>query len=211
MLNNSKKPKFKISEIKKNIQELDSTYTHERKVQFLLDIRGYLIINKIKGNYVEYGSFLSEMQVASFYVLENTNNITNYIGIDFFKKFLSHQINNFYVDYEKTKKKLKKISTKLKIIKLDLANQKNLKKIDYQISVAVIDCNEKKSLINSLKNSIKNMVNGGIIYIDDFFIVDKNNLLLKPTLEKSLNRYKKKLEFFKSYPPFGKAYIILNK
>ena len=68
---NKNKKNFKILEIKKNILKQDTSYTQERKIQFLLDIRGYLIINKIKGNYIEFGSFLSEMQLGSFYILRN--------------------------------------------------------------------------------------------------------------------------------------------
>lgn len=206
MTENKSKSNFKILEIKQNISKQDTTYTHERKIQFLLDIRGYLIINKVKGNYVEFGSFLSEMQVASFYILKNTNSINHFLGIDIFKKF-----EGFNSSYVQVKKELRKISNKLKIIKLDLSKKNNLKKISYPINISVIDCNEKKSLINSLEYSIKNIVNGGIIYIDDYFVLEKNNLILKHSLKKFLKIHKKKSEFFKTYPPFGIAFIVLKK
>ena len=203
---NKNKRKFNISEIKKNILKLDTSYTHERKIQFLLDIRGYLIINKVRGNYIEFGSFLSEMQVAAFHILSKTNSISNFFGIDIFKKF-----QGFNCSYEKVQKDLKKISTKLKIIKLDLSKKKNLTKLERSINISVIDCNEKRSLINSLEYSIKNIVSGGIIYIDDYFVLDQDNLMLKSSLKKFLNKYNKKSEFFKTYPPFGLAIIILDK
>ena len=203
---NKNKRKFNISEIKKNILKLDTSYTHERKIQFLLDIRGYLIINKVRGNYIEFGSFISEMQVAAFHILSKTNSISNFFGIDIFKKF-----HGFNSSYEKVQNDLKKISKKLKIIKLDLSKKKNLIKLDRFINISVIDCNEKRSLINSLEYSIKNMVSGGIIYIDDYFVLDQDNLMLKSSLKKFLKKYKKKSEFFKTYPPFGLAIIILDK
>ena len=202
---NKNKKNFKILEIKKNILKQDTSYTHERKIQFLLDIRGYLIINKIKGNYIEFGSFLSEMQLASFYILRNITSMSEFIGIDFFKKF-----QGFDSNYEKVKKRLNKISNRLKVIKLDLSKKKNFKKINFPVSVAAVDCNEKKSLINSLEYSIKNIVNGGVIYIDDYFVLEKNNLMLKSNLKKFLKKYKKKSEFFKTYPPFGIAIIVLQ-
>ena len=205
MISNNKK-KIKLQKIKKNISKLDVSYSHERKLRFLLDIRGYILVNKIKGNYIEFGSFLSEMQIASFLILNKINFIINFFGVDLFKKF-----NNFNSNYSDVKKTLEKISKKLKILKLDLSLKKSFKKINIPINISVIDCNEKVSLINSLEHSIKNIVNGGIIYIDDYFILEKKNLLLKPYMNKFLKKYKKKGEFFKTYPPFGIAVIILNK
>ena len=204
MISNNKK-KINLRKIKKNISKLDVSYSHERKLRFLLDIRGYILVNKIKGNYIEFGSFLSEMQIASFLILNKTNSIINFFGVDLFKKF-----NNFNSNYSDVKKTLEKISKKLKILKLDLSLKKSFKKINIPINISVIDCNEKVSLINSLEYSIKNIVNGGIIYIDDYFILEKKNLLLKPFMNKFLKKYKKKGEFFKTYPPFGIAVIILN-
>ena len=204
MISNNKK-KINLRKIKKNISKLDVSYSHERKLRFLLDIRGYILVNKIKGNYIEFGSFLSEMQIASFLILNKTNSIINFFGVDLFKKF-----NNFNSNYSDVKKTLEKISKKLKILKLDLSLKKSFKQINIPINISVIDCNEKVSLINSLEHSIKNIVNGGIIYIDDYFILEKKNLLLKPFMNKFLKKYKKKGEFFKTYPPFGIAVIILN-
>ena len=112
MISNNKK-KINLKKIKKNISKLDVSYSHERKLRFLLDIRGYFIVNKIKGNYIEFGSFLSEMQIASFLILNKTNSIINFFGVDLFKKF-----NNFNSNYSDLKKIFEKISKKLKIIKL---------------------------------------------------------------------------------------------
>lgn len=205
MTANKSKKNFNISEIKKNIDKQDTKYTHERKIQFLLDIRGYLLINHVRGNYLEFGSFLSEMQVASYLILKKINLVDNYIGIDIFRQF-----QGFDSNYKKVKKKIDKISKKLKIIKIDLSKKENLKKINFPINISVIDCNDKISLINSLDHSIKNTVNGGVIYIDDYFLLDGSNLILKSNMKKFLKKHKKKLEFFKTYPPFGIAFIILD-
>src|SRR6056297_2316531 len=43
---------------------LDQTHPLQRKIQFLLDVRGYLKVNALSGSYVEFGSFRSEMQYA---------------------------------------------------------------------------------------------------------------------------------------------------
>ena len=64
--------------------ELEQKSYMHRKVQFLLDIRGYLKLNSIKGNYVEFGSYKSEFQYAAYNILENIDVIDNYIGLDTF-------------------------------------------------------------------------------------------------------------------------------
>ena len=118
------------------------------------------------------------MQIASFLILNKTNSIINFFGVDLFKKF-----NNFNSNYSDVKKTLEKISKKLKILKLDLSLKKSFKKINIPINISVIDCNEKVSLINSLEHSIKNIVNGGIIYIDDYFILEKKKSITKAVYE----------------------------
>ncbi len=209
MINNSKKKNFKIKELKKIINKLDANHTHQRKIQFLLDIRGYIKVNNLKGTYVEFGSYLSEMQIAAYMILHKLNSIKLFFGIDIFK-----QKSNFIANYKKVESKIKKISKNLKIYKLDLEKNNELnkkKKMFGSILVSVIDCNEKKALKNSLDFAIKNTVNGGIIYIDDYFIIKNKKLILKKELAINLKKYKKQIETFKTYPPFGLAFIILNK
>ena len=75
------KTKLNLRELKESINKLDHIHTHERKIKFLLDIRGYLKINKLAGEYVEFGSFLSEMQTAAFLIFKKKCKINSFIGI----------------------------------------------------------------------------------------------------------------------------------
>ncbi len=209
MINNSEKKDFKTKELKKLINKLDVNHTHQRKIEFLLDIRGYIKVNNLRGTYVEFGSYLSEMQVGAYMILDKLKLIKSFIGIDIFKLK-----SNFVANYNKVQSKIKKISKNLKIYKLDLEKNSELnkkKKVLGSILVSVIDCNGEKALKNSLGFAVKNAINGGIIYIDDYFILKNQNLILKKELILALKKYKKKIETFKTYPPFGLAFIILNK
>ena len=99
MISNNKKKKIILQKIKKNILRLDVKYSHERKLRFLLDVRGYILINKIKGNYIEFGSFLSEMQIASFLILDKTKCVdaTFMTTSPSALKFLSSDDSSFYI------------------------------------------------------------------------------------------------------------------
>ncbi len=58
--------------IDKRIQELDirkNFLRTDRKLEFLLDIRGYFIVNKIRGSYVEFGCYSGEMLYAALKIL----------------------------------------------------------------------------------------------------------------------------------------------
>src|SRR4051812_29657083 len=78
-----------IFDIAKDLDRLSSTLDQrhrlQRKIQFFLDIRGYFVINKIKGNYVEFGVYRGEMMYGAFSVLGKTGALKNYIGLDTFE------------------------------------------------------------------------------------------------------------------------------
>lgn len=208
-MENKLKNKFDIKVLKKNIKRLDHKHTHDRKIKFLLDIRGYLKINKLIGNYVEFGSFLSEMQVASFFILEKNCKIDSFIGLD---KFENNK-NSFNSNIVEIKKNLSLISNKLKVKKIDLEKNDQITNFlnKKNIVVSVIDCNLFRPLINSLENSIKYIVNGGVIYIDDYFLIKNNKLILLKQIKKLSKLYNVIFEDFQTYPPFAKAFIIFKK
>ena len=52
----------KSEEISRICGLFDQIHPLQRKVKFLLDIRGYIKVNDLKGDYVEFGSYQSEMQ-----------------------------------------------------------------------------------------------------------------------------------------------------
>ena len=64
---------------------LDQMHPLERKIKFLLDTRGYIKVNNIKGSYLEFGSYKSEMQYCAYKILEKTDCISSYVGLDTFQ------------------------------------------------------------------------------------------------------------------------------
>ena len=64
--------------------DLDHRHRQQRKIQFLLDVRGYFVNNQIKGAYVEFGLYRGEMMFAAHHVLDGTGCFTQYVGLDSF-------------------------------------------------------------------------------------------------------------------------------
>ena len=64
------------------IQTLDQKDRIQRKVQFMLDIRGYLIVNQLKGDYVEFGLYRGEMMYCASQVMKEKWDFSRYIGLD---------------------------------------------------------------------------------------------------------------------------------
>ena len=74
--------------IERRIREIDKNKNSlriDRKLDFLLDIRGYFIVNKIKGDYVEFGCYSGEMLFAALKVLVSKGLCGKFIGLDTFE------------------------------------------------------------------------------------------------------------------------------
>ncbi len=137
-------------------KELDQKHRQQRKVQFLLDVRGYFIINKIKGNYVEFGIYRGEMVYCAWKILQETGCIKKYIGLDSFSgnpdiSVSERKVNqttlagSYKAGLQQTDKFLRQfIKNKLKLIPGDF-RKKNIieraKDSKNKIALAVIDCN----------------------------------------------------------------------
>ena len=74
-----------IEQINGLAAHLDHKHPMQRKVHFLLDVRGFLYLNQLKGNYIEFGSYMSEMQYAAYHILEPTGIMKRYVGLDTFE------------------------------------------------------------------------------------------------------------------------------
>ncbi len=53
------------------ILTLDEKDRIQRKVNFFLDVRGYLSVNKIIGDYAEFGLYRGEMLYAAHMIMNN--------------------------------------------------------------------------------------------------------------------------------------------
>tara|TARA_R110002073_G_scaffold18470_6_gene68325 strand:- start:1020 stop:1748 length:729 start_codon:yes stop_codon:yes gene_type:complete len=214
-----------VHDIKELVLELDQKHFLERKVKFLLDIRGYLKLNDIKGNYVEFGSYKSEMQYAAYEILNSTHTIEKYIGLDTFKgeptlrlKDRAHaphlEKEQFSASYQETEEFVKKyLGDSGFLIKGDFRHKKVVSKLDSfdDFSVVVIDCNLLSSIEAALNYIIPRTVPGGLIFIDDFYVnCSQGKLATEKAFSKILKKYKKKGSKHSFYAPFAHSFIITD-
>lgn len=205
---------------------LDQKHPLERKVRFLLDIRGYLKLNLIKGGYLEFGSFRSEMQYAAYYILEKTNMVNAYVGLDTFtgepqpnqeekESFPSAREGDFACSYDEIADFVKNsFSGKGHIIKGDFRDEQVIAQCDKfaPINVAVIDCNLLSSTKNALEYTVKNIVPGGVIFIDDYLSNLRGGIhRVGKLFDSILKENNVEVYAHNFYPPFAKSFIVYGK
>jgi len=215
-----------VSKIDSLCKDLDQVHPMERKIKFLLDIRGYFKLNAIKGSYLEFGSYQSEMQYAAYKILDETQMITSYVGLDTFEGepeiedneksfFPSLQSKDFDINYDNVSSFVSKyIGNKSFLIKGDFRKQETLDSIGKYtpVAVSVIDCNLFSSIEVSIDYTLKNIVQGGIIFIDDYFSnmhdgIPRIHLLFN----KLISQNKAQIIQHSFYPPFAKSFIVYKE
>jgi len=215
------------SQIDSLIIDLEQQHYLHRKIQFLLDIRGYLKVNNISGSYVEFGSFKSEMQYAAFKILEETDCITSYVGLDSFSDNLEfsdedkdHNIyeipTDFNCDFETVDKFVKSnIGEKAVLIQGDFRTNKikeEFKSAVNDISVAVFDCNFVSSTTAALELLDELVIPGCVLFFDDYLTNFNNGVPAMPDLiDTFFSKSRFELLDHGSYPPFGKSFIVIER
>lgn len=198
----------------------------ERKIKFLLDIRGYLKVNKIHGNYVEFGSYKSEMQFAAYNIFDSLGIVNNYIGLDTFLgeppltendklHFPDLKEKQFESSYEQVNSFVKNnIGSSGALIRGDFRNYEvvsELNKYD-SFNIVVIDCNLLSSIGAALEYILPKINEGGVIFMDDYYINCSNGSLETDILlNRELNKANKVALKHSFYPPFANSYIISSK
>lgn len=208
------------------IQNLDQKDRIERKVQFILDIRGYLIVNKLKGDYAEFGLYRGEMLYCAHKVMNEKFPFTRYIGLDTFEGEPEPQANDekmyafvgkggFKSEFEKVEQNLK-TETGLTPILIcgdfrihEISDQ--FIKLNPELSLAVIDCNWLSSQEAALDLCLPFMKEGGIIYHDDLYVGNSGGTGVLDLFSSKLEEYHLRCEPFKTYPPFAKAFFVFKK
>lgn len=206
--------------INQYIEEISEKHRMHRKIKFLLDIRGLLIINKLVGSYLEYGVYRGEMMYAAGQILKT--NLDHLLGFDTFeglpqpknddsKTFVFEApgfmscpedfVHTILKDYPHT------------LVKGDFREPAVIKNIHQAMegktaSVVSIDCNWPSSVIASLESSAPHLVNGSIVYFDDYFVGTRSGDYMKPIMGDISKKHKIKFVEFMTYPPCARAYII---
>lgn len=211
-------------ELKSLAEELDHKHRQQRKIQFLLDVRGYFVANQISGAYVEFGLYRGEMMLSAFHILEKTGCFLHYVGLDTFsgEPVYSEEeqsvnpylkLGDFKSDFQTTYQFLSgHIGNKLNLINGDFREDEILQKVKKigPISMGIIDCNVSSSIEAALDSILPLIVPGGFLFMDDLFAnVGKGRLLTQELMNHCAMNRQRHLEVYQTYPPCGRAYIIL--
>ena len=200
------------------ILELDQKDRMQRKIQFLLDIRGLLVINKIIGQYVEFGVYRGEMMYAAQKILGG--NISKFIGLDTFEGLPEPA----FADQEKfvferagfmsaAEQQVAKMTTdaQAQLIKGDFRDLRiadAAKSTFDNLSVVVIDSNWPSSNEAALDLAIPYVQNGTIVFFDDYFTATRDGNYTNDKIEIIQKQGEIKFHYFNTYAPCAVAYII---
>lgn len=206
---------------RKNLLRID------RKIEFLLDVRGYFIVNGIKGNYVEFGCYNGEMLFAALKVFGPKRLCRSFVGLDTFEgepvlvnNDAEHNTFNVKGDYcsplEAVNKLVADESCSVKLIKGDFRKAAVRSRLEGAvkrggINISVIDCNILSSIESSTEFTFKHIKDGGFLFVDDFYTnMAKGRMPVRNILLTAAAKYGKRLHHYRGYPPFAEAFIILD-
>lgn len=213
------------AEIAELADRLDHQHRQQRKVQFFLDIRGYLAMNKPVGDYVEFGLYRAEMMIGAHYILDHLGLIRRYVGFDNFAGEPSMTPSEaarlpFIApgDYKSDEAEVRTFLEKLlgnDRAKLVVGDFRKLEDCDGEpaqpVVVGVIDCNLESSIEAALRALLPRMTSGGVLYLDDFFLnLTASGLWHEQALFQAANRFGRRLVEFNTYPPCGRAFLVFD-
>lgn len=207
-------------------ERLDQTHPMERKVRFLLDVRGLIKVNAIAGSYIEFGSYRSEMQYAACRVLEATGQMDRYVGLDTFtgEPEMSGDERlgtpttapgDFACNFDEVRNFVDAtIGERGALIRGDFRQADVIEQAEpfAPFNVAVVDCNLVSSIYSSLGWVIERMTPGGVLYLDDYFAdlgggEPRTAALFADALDRC-GRYAMSHGF---YAPFGRSFVIIDE
>ena len=205
-------------EIDHCVDILSEKHRLQRKIRFLLDVRGLLVVNKVPGDYVEWGVYRGEMMYAAAKIL--CPYVRRFIGFDTFSglpgpiendettyRFESHGDRSSPV--EVAQGMLEGVNAVL--IRGDFREQTILESFRDQtdrVSVAVIDCNWPSSVKAAFAASLPLLGPGSVVYIDDFFAGTSQPNYNRILIEEANFRRPLRFSEFSTYPPFGRAFVV---
>jgi hypothetical protein len=205
------------SSIDATIDALSEKHRMHRKIRFLLDIRGLLIINKLRGDYVEFGVYRGEMMYAAGRIIGM--NIDRFIGLDTFTGLPEPETDTdalFVFEQPGFMASPRAVAESMMdgydtlFIQGDFRDEAVLSRFRAEvgtIAVLSVDCNWPSSVEAALLSSASALTSGSIVFIDDYFVGTRganfNDVLLRQVEEISGLR----LREFETYPPCARAFI----
>jgi len=176
------------------------------------------VINKMKGDYVEFGVYRGEMMYAAARIL--SPNMRTYIGLDTFAGLPSPQDDDadlFVFEDTGFMRAPRDMAGSLlsgfptTLIEGDFREESVLDAFRAsvsQISVLTIDCNWPSSVRAALVASGPYLQPGSILFIDDYFVATRaanfNDAVLREVSQSQAIRFVE----FQTYPPCARAIIV---
>jgi hypothetical protein len=217
-----KEAQEKVEDLKRSldayIERIGEGHRMHRKVRFLLDIRGLLIINTIDGDYVEFGVYRGEMMYAAAKILGP--HIRRYVGLDTFTGLpepVAGQDEAFVFEragfMSSPKATAEAMMEGYDAVMIegdfrDAAVQERLAAETSKISVASIDCNWPSSVDAAVQMCLPHLQPGSIVYMDDYFVGTRrpnfNEAIMRRASEESGLRFVE----FQTYPPCARAFLV---
>lgn len=201
-----------------HIELISEKHRMHRKIQFLLDIRGLLVINKIKGRYVEFGVYRGEMMYAATRIIGKW--IEKFVGLDTFTGLPAPQGRDeelFVFEEQGFMASPKQTTAALladyphALIQGDFreaAVAEEFEKEVGDISVLSVDCNWPSSVETALNLAAPHLQCGSILYMDDFFVATRRPNFNVPLLDETARRHGLRFVEFKTYPPCARAFLV---
>lgn len=200
------------------IEALSERHRMHRKIKFLLDTRGLLVINRLEGDYVEFGVFRAEMLYAASRVYGDR--IRRYIGLDTFEglpepqgrdaKIFVFESQGFMASPLDVAKEMLDGVPSL-FVQGDFRQpdvQKRFREQAGQIAVLSIDCNWPSSVEAAMAMGAPLLMPGSIVYLDDYFVATREPNFNDPVLAAAADRHGLTFREFMTYPPCARAFIV---
>lgn len=201
-----------------SIEQISEKHRMHRKIQFLLDIRGLLIINKLEGQYAEFGVYRGEMMYAAAKILGK--NVQEYLGFDTFEglpqpegadamTFVFETPGFMACPEDHVNEIMKGFPTRL--VKGDFRTpqtQEEIRATLKTISVLSLDGNWPSSVEASLDVAGPHLVSGSVVFFDDYFVGTRSGDYMVPLIQAAENKYGLRFHYFKTYPPCARGFVI---
>ena len=228
----SKHPK----KINKNITiKYNQILRQKYKFDFYDKAFDYIYNNQHKGDYFEFGihkarTFNMALIISkikginmNFYAFDSFKglpNLSTYGGGDNLKDNKNYVAGSLKTNEKDFDKLIEKNISGRKVIKirgfyrdsLDMNLIKKFYKARKKTSFVCIDCDLKKSIIESLNFSFKFMISGCVLYIDDFFNLNSGHPenMLEKIIKELAKKNHKTLVDWHLIGSFGKSYLIFD-
>lgn len=219
------KEQLQAEELKQSIdmyiETLSEKHRMHRKIKFLLDVRGLVVINKMGGDYVEFGVYRGEMMYAAAKVL--SPHVTRFIGLDTFsglpkprtgddKLFVFEKWGFMAARKSMVEEVMSEFATSL--IEGDFREESSARAFNDlapSISILSVDCNWPSSVEAAFELSAPFIKSGTIVFIDDYFVATRFPNFNDPILDRCAASHDFKLVEFMTYPPSARAFLVEKK